>query len=147
MYTSKRLIPIKKLAEFHQQRAAHWLAQSQHQLLGYQQRLTELQHYREEYFVRFREATRSGLGGSRLLEYQQFLSQLNGAIEQLEAAIVNCQRQVEACRRQWRHRYTRIQSLDKAIERFRDSERRQTVHREQIELDEHSQRLKLRSQG
>jgi len=137
---SDRFKPIHKLASHKERKAAAALGESIRQRDAAQQRLDELRQYLAEYLERFAGATRNGLAGSQLIEYQVFIAKLETAIAEQEAILLRSQRDCDSTKQDWRGRYTRSKAMENAIERMRVAERKDRDRKEQADSDERSQR-------
>lgn len=139
---SERFRPIHKLASHKERKAAAALGESIRQRDAAQQRLEELRQYLAEYLERFANATRNGLPGSQLLEYQVFISKLETAIVQQEEIVRQSQRDCDSSKKNWAGRYTRSKAMENALDRMRVAERKDEDRKEQAESDDRSQRKK-----
>ena len=137
---SDRFKPIQKLASNKERNAAAALGESLRQRDAAQQRLAELQSYLAEYLERFAQATRSGISGKQLLEYQVFINKLETAIGQQQELVARSQRQCDSSKAQWQGRFTRVKAVDQVIDRMQADEQRAQDRREQAESDELAQR-------
>jgi flagellar protein FliJ len=140
MARSKRMQPVQRVARSREQAAMQKLGQSQRELDAQRRKLDELRGYREQYTHEFEVSSENGLGAMRLQDYRVFLGRLNEAVRQQEAIIEKCIAQHENIHRQWLETRSRSQAIDKAVESFRQQERKQTDRKEQREQDEHAQR-------
>lgn len=143
MYTmarSRRMQPVQRVAQSRQQAAMQKLGQSRQHLDAQRRKLDELRAYREQYTREFVACGEGGLGAMRLQDYRVFLGRLNEAVRQQEAIIEKCSAEHEKINRQWLETRSRSQAIDKAVECFRQEERKQTDRKEQREQDEQAQR-------
>lgn len=134
--------PIVHVAENRQQEAARRLGEARGELVRREQQLEELKRYREEYAQRF---TREGGGGfttGALLSYRRFLAQLNTAVEQQEVVVAQAREVVRRRITDWQAARSRLQAMEKAVERLRDEELEQEERAEQGESDERAQRYR-----
>ncbi len=140
MTRSKRMQPVKQVADNREQAAVRRLGESQQHLSAQEARLHELCAYRDQYARAFTEQGGNGIDAARLQDYRVFLARLNEAIRQQEALIVQCRSRHQQTRQQWVQTRSHNQAIDKLIERFRRDELRRHARREQQESDEHAQR-------
>jgi flagellar FliJ protein len=133
---SQRIQPVVKVAENHEQQAAQVLGKAQAALTQAEQRLQELQTYRNEYVRRFQEAGAAGMGAVRMEDYRRFLHNLSQAIEQQMQVVAGKEREVEAQRRQWHTRRSKVKMLDNVVARYVLEEQRKADKKEQAEQDE-----------
>lgn len=97
-------------------------------------RLSQLQGYRQEYASAM-VAGSPGLG-VQLLDHWRFLSRLNHAIEEHRQRIEQHSVAVEQSFERWRDSQREVAVLQKVVERIRASERQAAERREQRLLDE-----------
>lgn len=140
MSRSKRLQPVQRITERREKEAARVLGEYQQQLQQLQQQLLELERYREEYRGHYQQSGRAGITAQRLLQLQQFLANIDQAIEQQQQAISHAELQCEEKKQLWFQARGRTQALEKVAERYSDDERQQQNRREQKENDEFAQR-------
>ncbi len=140
MTRSKRMQPVKQVADNREQAAVRRLGESQQRLGLQEARLEELYTYREQYARAFAEQGGHGIDAARLRDYRVFLARLNEAIRQQEALIAQARNQHRQTREAWVETRSHHQAVDKLLERFRADERRRQARREQAESDEHGLR-------
>lgn len=140
MTRSKKMKPVKQLAETREKNAVQVFGRSQQLLTEQQARLEELRVYRDQYTRSFQTASGAGLGAGRLQDYRVFLGRLNEAIAQQEVLIQQLEVQHEQTREQWIATRSHSQAIDKVVEQYRKREQQQQDRREQQESDEHAQR-------
>jgi flagellar FliJ protein len=136
---SKRLEPVKQLSESREQDAARALGQSNQALLAEEQRLVELQQYRDEYHNYVQQKGAAGVMASKLLELQRFLGNLNQAIEQQKRVVERARQEQAQVKHSWQQARGKHQAMNKVIERYRQDEQLAADKREQKEIDEHAQ--------
>lgn len=140
MTSSERLKPIQHVAEVRERDAARSFGESQRQLDEEQQRLSQLEAYRDEYLQRFQRLQQEGLTVAQLLEYQAFLAKLDAAVRH-QAEIVqlrrsDAERRLEA----WKDRRTHSRAMERAVDNLAERELRDGERREQKALDDRNQR-------
>ena len=140
MTRSKRLEPIARVADRHEQDAAGRFAESRESLVQQRQRLEEMRSYREEYLGRLAKQGGGGLRASQIKEYQVFLARLDDTIGQLEGMVHAAERAMEQRRNEWLGRRARSKALDGVVDRYRREEDRDSLRREERESDERNQR-------
>ena len=140
MTRSKRLAPVQRITEAKEKDAARALGDAQLQLQQLQQQLKELETYREEYRNHFQHSGRNGFSAQQLQQQQQFLSNIDLAIEQQHQTISNTEVLCEQKKQHWFDARGRTQALDKVAERYLDDERQVQNRREQKENDEFASR-------
>lgn len=140
MKRSRRLQPVVKVAESREQQAARALGQSQQDLAQAEQRLAELEAYREEYIRRFHSEGATGMSAAQMGDYRQFLHKLARAIEQQGHVVGQAKKAVEAQRQHWFKSRGKVQMLDNVVSRYAADEQRESDRKEQHEQDERAQR-------
>ncbi|TBU98158.1 flagellar export protein FliJ [Stutzerimonas kirkiae] len=136
-----RLAPVIEMAERAEQDAARALGQAQQQLGQAQGQLANLQRYLQDYQQQWLTQGRQGVSGQWLVNYQNFLGQLESAINQQQRTVTWYQENLEKLRERWRQCHARLQGLSKLVERYQREARMAMDKREQKLLDEFSQRL------
>jgi flagellar FliJ protein len=129
------LEPALEQAHKRQHEALQKLAEQQQKLARVEQQLADLRRYRDEYAM----PGAGGLTVAALLNRQQFVERIDGAIVQQLAEVERQRRMLDHLRGAWQAAHSRELALDSVIARRRDEERRREDSREQAELDERSQ--------
>ncbi len=137
---SRRFKPIQKLASHKERKAAAALGESIKQREAACRRLDELREYHAEYLERFASATRAGVSGRQILEYQVFINKLEAAIAQQEEVVSRSKQDCDLSKARWRGRYTKSKAMDHVVDRMRQAERQAHERQEQSESDERAQR-------
>ncbi len=138
MTKSERLKPVQRINESREKDAAKALGHSVQSLQQQEQRLAELQQYREEYDRQIQELGANGVVASRLQQMQSFLHNLNLAIKQQQQIVEAARHEREQKRHSWQQAHGKTQVMDKVIERYQVDEQYQANKREQKENDEHA---------
>lgn len=136
MKKSDRMIPIKQIAQDHEQEAVKDLGQSQRALSEHELKLQQLKDYRVEYARLFQEHGGRGMDGSQLQAYQGFLAQLDVAIRAQYDMIQHVATECDQKRQVWQQRHTRTEALGKTVDRFKAAEQKQQARQEQKEADD-----------
>lgn len=137
MKKSKRMQPVRRVKQQHEQELAKQFGQAQQAYLNEQQQLTMLRQYREDYLTSLRDPAAHGLSSAQQLQkYQQFVLRLEKAITNQQEMVVLKEQAVEAARQAWAQANAQLQALDGLIGRMRDEEARQMDKREQRTLDD-----------
>ena len=140
MTGSERLRPIQHVAEVRERDAARSFGESQRRLDEEQQRLSQLEAYRDEYLQRFQRLQQEGLTVAQLLEYQAFLAKLDAAVRH-QAEIVQLRRgDAERRREAWTDRRTHSRAMERAVDNLAERELQDGERREQKALDDRNQR-------
>jgi len=140
---SKRLVPIKQLAQSRETDAARQLAESQRLVQQQEAQLQEMERYLGEY-----RENRIGaaMAPALLANREAFLRQLAEALRWQAGAVAEAHQRLQQARDQWvgKHRDTDV--LEHLIERSHKDELRAQERRLQRELDEFAQRRPAQSQ-
>ncbi|TVP88916.1 MAG: flagella biosynthesis chaperone FliJ [Pseudomonadaceae bacterium] len=136
----RRLQPVLDMALEEERKAAGMLGKCQQQYDDAHARLHDLNYYAEEYQRGWAERGAQGVNRQWLVNYQQFLGQMQSAVVQQEQTLQWHQSSVEKARLNWQQRYQRVEALRKLIDRYREEARVRADKQEQKMLDELSQR-------
>ncbi|WP_181919392.1 flagellar export protein FliJ [Alkalilimnicola ehrlichii] len=128
--------PVKRLANEHADRAAKQFSQQRQQLDEQQQRLAQLESFRQEYRGRLQANARGGIDPFRLQDYNAFIARIDAAVVQQKEAVVRSEYDVERSRSQWLEVLSRSRAIDKFVDRARADEVKQVEQREQRRQDE-----------
>lgn len=139
MTRSQRMEPVKQLAEDKAEAAARALADAQRRLDEQNRRLTQLREFRAQYHQQRTRSGESGIDGFRLRDYNAFVSRIDEAILQQQLEITQLTATVETKRKQWTELLSRARAIDKVVDRYIDSERRDEDRRDQQQADAISQ--------
>ena len=137
---SKRFQPIQRIADERERKAAISLGEKLKAKQGAEQQLKLLTDYHADYLERYRQAVQSGLPPTQLHGYQQFLDQLEAAIEQQRQTLRGHKNACDVSKAHWNDQYRRSQVMNNVVDRLKEDERRQLDKREQSALDERNQR-------
>lgn len=140
MKKSNRLKPVQRLSEAREQDAAKALGDSNRHVSEQEQRLADLENYREEYARYYQQRGEQGVTAAKLMELQRFLHNLNKAIEQQQQVVAMARQRSEQSKQQWNSARGKSQALDKVVERYRKEEDRSASRQEQKDNDEYAQR-------
>jgi flagellar FliJ protein len=140
MKRSDRIGAIADLEQHESDAAARILAEGQRVLREREVVLTELRCYRDDYVNMGRLRSRS-VSVIAFQDYQRFVARLDEAIAQQSQLVADAQTECDARRNAWVAARGRAMSLEKAVERCEEIERRSDARREQWRLDEAASRL------
>lgn len=140
MTRSKRLEPVQRLAEERSNEAGRVFGERQQFLQTQQQRLDQLEQFRDEYKQGRLTAGEAGLDAYRLRDYNAFIARIDEAVKQQRALVESVREEVEALRLAWMESLGHSRAMDKAVDRMRKDEYRDREKREQSLLDELAQR-------
>lgn len=144
MTRSKRMRPILDIAETREKEAATVLGVAQQALEQQQQRLQDLEQYRQEYNAYVQQVGAQGVTASRLQDLYRFVNSLDSAVGQQTRMVEVARQHVAAKLRAWQDARGKHKALGKVIERLQDDEEKAVAKREQKETDEFAQRAGLR---
>jgi flagellar FliJ protein len=139
MKKSDRLKPVQRLSESREQNAARALGESNQAVEAQEQRLSELEEYRSEYYKYVQERGANGVTAGKLQDLQRFLNNLNMAIEQQKQVVEMARQEREQMKGLWQQAHGKHQALSNVVERYREDERLEDGKREQKDIDEHAQ--------
>jgi flagellar FliJ protein len=139
MKKSRRMQPLRRVAESKEQQAATELGQAQQQLQNQINRLSELQNYKNEYLFRFQQSGQNGIAVDRLQSFRSFLDKLDLAVEQQKQAVKIAGELVDKRKRQWFSSRDKVKIFDNVISKIVDQEHKQEEKQEQKESDDRAQ--------
>lgn len=99
-------------------------------------KLDLLSEYREEYARRFQTTAQQGMSPLQWKNFQDFLSRLDDAIGQQQAAVANSRNNTAAGQAHWQEQRIRLKAIDTLSDRHRVSELALEIRREQKLSDE-----------
>jgi len=137
MKPSQRMQPALELAQERMRAAALKLADIRYRHEQKQQKLRELECYRDEYMQGLLRKSREGLNVAQMRDYNLFLERLNQAIRQQHHVLEGMTVELEKSARLWRQEQVRVNALDKVVERKVQAEQREADRQEQLECNEH----------
>ena len=111
MKKSDRLTPVQRLSESREQTAAKALGKSNQAVQAQEQRLSELEQYRSEYYQYVQERGAAGVTAGKLQDLQRFLNNLNLAIEQQKQVVEMARREQEQMKVHWHQAHGKHQAL------------------------------------
>ncbi len=133
MTNSKRLKPIRDIKHHVERTEAMKVGRQQQRLSDAQQKLSELERYRDEYH--------NGIDLNRVSAdyfegYERFLSGLNDAIAQQVRLVDQCEERLQNQIAQWQQVNGQYKAVEKYIERLEEQEHYVERKREQSESDD-----------
>jgi flagellar FliJ protein len=132
--------PALELAQERLRTTALKLADMQFRYEQKQQKLRELENYRDEYMQGLLHKSREGLHMVQMKDYNLFLDRLNRAIHQQHHMLEGMRVELEQCVQLWRQEQVRVNALDKVVGRKLQVERLEADRQEQLECNEHARR-------
>ena len=139
MTRSQRIKQIVKLSENKERKAALEFANSQKVLNEYKARLQQLEDYRQEYLGYLKPGGEL-LSIKTIKERQAFICQIDEGIRMLKQQIDIHQLMNVNERDKWLKQKQQLDTMENIFERIHKAEKHIVEIREQIQLDEHSQR-------
>jgi flagellar protein FliJ len=134
------LATLTELARTQKEEAARRLGALQSAQVSAHQKLDLLLQYRQDYSHQLQMLMESGLPASQWRNYRNFLSTLDGAIEQQRAITVQAALRLDHGRGDWQHHARRLNSFDTLADRLRRQEAMVQAKREQRDSDERAAR-------
>ena len=131
---------LTELARTQKEEAARRLGALQSAQVSAHQKLDLLLQYRQDYSHQLQMLMESGLPASQWRNYRNFLSTLDGAIEQQRAIAVQANVRLDHGRGDWQHHARRLNSFDTLADRLRRQEAMSQAKREQRDSDERAAR-------
>jgi len=131
---------LTELARTQKEDAARRLGALQTAQVSAHRKLDLLLQYRQDYCDQLQALMESGLPASQWRNYRNFLSTLDGAIEQQRAIVTQATVRLDHGRGDWQHHARRLNSFDTLAERLRRQEVMAQAKREQRDSDERSAR-------
>jgi flagellar FliJ protein len=131
---------LKRLASDREEAAAQRMGAAQARLDDAQQKLQQLEAYRDEYQARFSAQAKTGMSKTQWLDFRQFLGRLSEAVsvQQLEVER-NMQRLLNE-RHAWQEERKQVGAFEKLIEREAQQAAQREAKREQKSSDEFAAR-------
>ncbi len=133
---SERFKLLQKLAGRHEDLAAQNLGRSVGNLDAQRSRLVELQKFRDEYTQQFYQSGSSGINSNAMQSFQQFISQIDVAIEQQKQTVILAEQDHSRKKQTWEGKYKETRIYDKTVEKFVANERSAKDQQDQIEIDD-----------
>lgn len=99
-----------------------------------------LVQYREEYYSRFLEAAKNGIGPGEWNNYINFLARIDAAIAPAAQSVTSSQQQTRKGQQDWMGKQGRVKAFDTLADRHRSKIADQEQRKEQRVSDEHAAR-------
>ena len=139
MTRSQRIKQLVKLSENKERKAAQEFAAAQKILNDYQKRLEQLQHYRQEY-LNYLKPGSARLSIKIIREQKAFIAQIDEGIRLLKEQIKVQQTMNFNERDNWLKQKKQLDTMENIFQRLHKTEQQIFEMREQLQLDEFSQR-------
>ena len=134
------LATLIELAQTKTDEATRRLGQLQNAQTSASAKLDMLVQYRQEYVEQFNAQLQGGLAASQVRNFQNFISTLDGAIEQQRAVALQANTRLGHGRTDWQSSKRRLSSFGTLADRVRQFELAVAGKKEQRESDERSAR-------
>jgi len=141
MKRSERMQMVKKVADDFERRRAEALAVCERRVSESEQKLSDLDTYREGYVRDFDIRAKSGIGAAAAQNFQAFLVKLEEAMRQQQQVIENARKQRDTEEQKWRSAAQRAEVIGKTITRWQGEEQHALDRREQRDSDERAARI------
>ncbi len=141
------LQPLHDLATDRLEAATRRLAQLKQRWQAEEDKLAQLQGFREEYRKRLGDAIASGLDMTRMRDFHAFIGKIETAIGQQAIEIERSKTEWEAGQRAWMEERRKLKTYDVLKERHARSERSREGRIEQREQDEHARKTAAATAG
>ena len=147
MARSKRLNPIKKLAQNKEKTAAQELGHALDVYKNEQNKLAQLNTYRTEYLEQMQVKVNQGVSGATLQQYHQFLNKLDLAISQQNNVTEQCESQLALTKEHWQSKRSKAKAITQVMDKMAVKEQQVKDKRESNQSDEMSTQAFLRRQN
>jgi len=144
MNPSRRLKPIKKLADNKEKKAAQNLGKSVELRKLNLDKLGQLVNYRAEYLQSMIVKTQQGMTGDKLQQYHLFLTKLDTAIEQQKTVVQQNEDALSKSKSDWQSDNSRANAINKAMKQLQHKELKAGDKKESKQVDELSTQAFLR---
>ena len=144
MNASRRLKPIKKLADNKEKKAAQNLGKSVELRKQNLDKLGQLVNYRAEYVHSMAVKTQQGMTGDKLQQYHLFLTKLDTAIKQQQLVVQQNEAALSKNKSDWKSDNSRASAIDKAMKHLQNKELKAIDKKELKQVDELSTQAFLR---
>lgn len=123
MVKSKRLLPVKKVAQNNEKQAAIALGQAINDHQQQAEKLIQLEAYRTDYLQQMQKFTEQGITGYSLRRYQEFIRKLDLAIAQQKEMLQRCSDAISRRQGHWKHTHGRHRAISQVIDKRAIDER------------------------
>ncbi len=128
------------LAQHQNESATNKLGQLNRQQQSAQSKLEMLQQYRKDYQARLQASTQNGINPAELRNFQEFINNLDQAINQQLKLVTQSQVSTKAGRGEFNTAQRKLKSLDVLQQRHIETQKIAAAKSEQTALDEHTGR-------
>ncbi len=131
---SGKIGKIVSLASAEERRCGAATGKSRRELDEQKARLGELNAYRHDYASLARSMNQ--VSSAQWKDYQNFMQRLDEAVRSQQQIVKDSEQQLELHRRRWLEKRKRLESLQRVLESYRDSEQLHDERLRQRELDD-----------
>lgn len=147
MDRSKRLTPIKQLAQNNEKNAAQSLARALDSQKRESSKLEQLFQYRLEYLNQMDVQIKNGINGTKLQQYHLFLAKLDAAINHQKAVLETSGKQLDRSKSQWQQKHNKTEAISQVMDKMAIKEKKVLDKRESSQNDEISTQAFIRRQN
>jgi len=140
MKRSQRIKTIVDIKQTQEQKALEELGGAQRRRQDMQNKLQDLQQYREEYQQQYMALGNNGVSINRLLDFRAFVSKLDKAIAEQQVRLQQIDHELQRKRQSWEQAHYKTRSLQKVHDRVLRSESMELARQEQKDQDENASR-------
>ena len=134
------LQPLLDLAQTRTDDAARKLGELIASERSVEQKLKQLEDYRQEYHERFMQAVRDGIGPDAWRNFTAFISRLDDAITAQRRIVEQSRQQTAQGQQSWLNQRNRLKAFDTLSQRHQAGVARSEAKQEQKLTDEHAAR-------
>ena len=131
---SRKIGKVTRLAAAEERRFGELAGRAQHALDEQQNRLGELNAFRQSYAGR--AASSTTLRAAHMQDYHNFLSRLDHAVKAQQQIVRDYEQRAAVHRQRWLEKRQRLESLQKMLEKYALEDRSHEARLEQKRLDE-----------
>jgi len=131
---TRKIGKIASIAASEESRFGQIAGRSQQQLQEQQDRLGELNAFRQNYTKK--SDIGSTVSSAHWRDYQDFLHRLDTAVNAQQQIVRDCERKLEIHRQRWMAKRQRLRSLERVLEKCEAEEQIREARKEQKRLDE-----------
>lgn len=142
MVKSDRFKTVSKVAEERERKAVSDMGVAQHVLAQRQQRLKELQAYRDEYNRRFSDGEHASRPVVLINDFRLFMHRLDQAVNAQQKMVDAALAEYQAKHAVWMTLHSKAKAIGKVVDKLKVEERRSADRKEQKANDEHAGRDK-----
>ncbi len=133
---SDRLDPVVKLTDHREKSSAKELGKSRESHSHLEKRLEELLSYRQSYAEMLQKKAEQGIGSAEFCRYQEFLLQLDNAVEQQKNNIKQSSQTIQQKTTGWKNHRKKKQVMNKVASRIKKEELQIQEKQQQKESDD-----------